>query len=40
MKTIRDLLIWQKGMSLLTECYSVSNYFLKEEQLGLTQIAH
>lgn len=36
MKTFRDLLIWQKGMLLVTECYSVSNYFPKEEQFGLT----
>jgi len=36
MKTFRDLLIWQKAMILVTECYSVSNLFPKEEQFGLT----
>ena len=36
MKTFRDLLIWQKAMTLVTNCYSVSTNFPKEEQFGLT----
>lgn len=36
MKTFRDLLIWQKAMLLVTECYTASNLFPKEEQFGLT----
>lgn len=36
MKTFRDLLIWQKGMALVTNCYAISSAFPKEEQFGLT----
>jgi four helix bundle protein len=36
MKTFRDLLIWQKAMSLVTHCYTVSEDFPKEEMFGLT----
>lgn len=36
MKTFRDLLIWQKAMALVTNCYSTSGNFPKEEQFGLT----
>jgi four helix bundle protein len=35
-KTFRDLLIWQKAMTLVTNCYAVSTGFPKEEQFGLT----
>lgn len=36
MKTFRDLLIWQKAMTLVTNCYSISSSFPKEEMFGLT----
>ena len=36
MKTYRDLIIWQKAMALVTNCYSTSTTFPKEEQFGLT----
>ena len=36
MKTFRDLLIWQKAMTLVTNCYSISTGFPKVEQFGLT----
>lgn len=36
MKTCSDLLIWQKAMQLVTECYATLNLFPKEEQFGLT----
>lgn len=36
MKTFRDLLIWKKAMSLVTNCYLISSHFPKEEQFGLT----
>lgn len=36
MKTFRDLQIWQKAMTLVTNCYSVTSNFPKEEQFGLT----
>jgi len=36
MKTFRDLLIWQKAMILVTNSYSFSSKFLKEEEFGLT----
>ena len=35
-KTVRDLLIWQKAMALVTNCYTLSANFPKEEQFGLT----
>jgi len=36
MKKFRDLLIWQKSMALVTNCYTKSADFSKEEQFGLT----
>lgn len=36
MKTFRDLLIWQKAMALVTQTYTVTTNFPKEEQFGLT----
>lgn len=36
MKTFRDLLIWQKAMALVTNCYLTTRTFPKEEQFGLT----
>jgi four helix bundle protein len=36
MKTFRDLLIWQKAMTLVTNCYTISTDFPKDEQFGLT----
>ena len=36
MKTFRDLLVWQKSMSFVTEIYKVSKSFPKEETFGLT----
>ncbi|MCF6132572.1 four helix bundle protein [Flavobacterium wongokense] len=35
MKTFRDLIIWQKAMILVTNCYSISRGLPKEEQFGL-----
>jgi four helix bundle protein len=35
-KTFRDLLIWQKAMTLVTNCYAISADFPNEEQFGLT----
>ena len=36
MKTFRDLLIWQKSTSLVTEIYHLTNSFPKEEIYGLS----
>ncbi|RJP29213.1 MAG: four helix bundle protein [Candidatus Omnitrophota bacterium] len=36
MRTFRDLKVWQKGIDLVKEIYSISNSFPKEEQFGLT----
>lgn len=36
MKTFRDLLIWQKAMALVTNCYTLSADFPNDEQFGLT----
>ncbi len=36
MKTFRDLLIWQKAMTLVTNCYKAVKKFPKEEQFALT----
>lgn len=36
MKTFRDLLIWQKAMSLVTKTYQITQKFPKEELFGLT----
>lgn len=35
-KTFRDLIVWQKSMSLVTELYRLSTAFPKEEVYGLT----
>jgi four helix bundle protein len=31
----RDLLVWQKAMDLVTECYRLSNRFPRSEDFGL-----
>jgi four helix bundle protein len=31
MLDFKKLLIWQKGMALVKECYSSASYFLNEE---------
>lgn len=36
MKTFRDILIWQKSMSLVTKIYTSTNNFPKEEIFGIT----
>lgn len=36
MNTFRDLLIWQKAMQLVTNIYSMTSNFPKEEMFGLT----
>ena len=36
MATYRDLLIWQKSMTLVTEIYSITKNFPREEVYGLT----
>lgn len=36
MSTFRDLLIWQKSMTLITNIYQSTNHFPKEEIFGLT----
>lgn len=36
-KSFKDLAIWQEGMALLKEVYKLSNYFPKEEKLGLAR---
>jgi four helix bundle protein len=35
-KTYRDLLVWQKSMSLVTDIYRLSRSFPKDETYGLT----
>jgi four helix bundle protein len=35
-KTFRDLLVWQKSMSLVTDVYKVSASFPSDERFGLT----
>jgi four helix bundle protein len=35
-KTYRDLIVWQKSMSLVTEIYKVLKVFPKDEIYGLT----
>ncbi len=32
----RDLLVWQKAMDLVVECYKVTREFPKDELYGLT----
>jgi hypothetical protein len=36
MSTFRDLLIWQKSMTIVTEIYQLTSLFPKEENFGLT----
>jgi len=36
MKTYRDLQVWQKSMSLVTEIYKISKAFPRDEAYGLT----
>ena len=36
MKTYRDLIVWQKSLKLVTEIYSITKSFPKEELYGLT----
>ncbi len=36
MKTYRDLQVWQKSMTLVTEIYKISKGFPKDEAHGLT----
>ena len=36
MKTYRDLQVWQKSMTLVTEIYKISKGFPKDEVYGLT----
>ena len=36
MSTFRDLLIWQKSMTIVTEIYHLTSLFPKEENFGLT----
>jgi four helix bundle protein len=35
MKTYRDLVVWQKSMSLVTQIYQITKTFPKEETYGL-----
>ena len=35
-KTFRDLIVWQKSISFVTEIYKMTNVFPKEEQFSLT----
>src|SRR5262245_16070186 len=35
-KSYRDLLVWQKSMQLVVECYAVSERLPKSESFGLT----
>ncbi len=36
MKTFRELIVWQKSMSFVTEIYKASNKFPQNENFGLT----
>jgi four helix bundle protein len=36
MSTFRDLWIWQKSMTIVTEIYQLTSLFPKEENFGLT----
>jgi four helix bundle protein len=36
MNGFRDLLVWQKGMTLVTQVYSLTNSFPKDELYTLT----
>jgi len=35
-QSYRDLVVWQKAMDLLTDCYRVTESFPKEQRFGLT----
>lgn len=35
-QTYRDLAVWQKSMDLVTEIYTLTRTFPKDEQFGLT----
>ncbi|RJQ14300.1 MAG: four helix bundle protein, partial [Nitrospiraceae bacterium] len=35
MKNYRELIVWQKSMALVTEVYSITRLFPKEELYGL-----
>lgn len=35
MRNYRDLIVWQKSMALVTEVYSITRLFPKEELYGL-----
>lgn len=35
MRNYRDLMVWQKSMALVTEVYSITRLFPKEELYGL-----
>ena len=35
LKSYRDLVVWQKGMDLVVECYRITNLLLKNEIYGL-----
>lgn len=36
MKSYRDLIVWQKGMTLVVDIYKITKYFPDEEKFGLT----
>ena len=36
MKSYRDLIVWQKAMTLVTLVYKLTNNFPKDEKFGLT----
>ncbi len=36
MQSYKDLIVWQKGVELVSEIYKVSEQFPKSEQFGLT----
>ncbi|MEZ6062737.1 MAG: four helix bundle protein [Planctomycetaceae bacterium] len=35
-RSYRDLLVWQKGIDLVSECYKLSGRFPRDERFGLT----
>lgn len=36
MQTYRDLIVWQKGIDLVTEIYRLTNFFPADEKFGLS----
>jgi four helix bundle protein len=36
MKSYRDLIVWQKAMSLVVDVYKITEYFPDAEKFGLT----